>query len=194
MTLPLAFKTTVDTVPTTRKYLHADAAKVAQWRAALGERTRPRIGLVWSGNRNNAMEERRRLPLAQWVARLPADFQYFRLQNDVRAEDQATLDATTRITSLGEFPSFVSTAALCECMDLVVCSDTSVAHLSGALGQRTWLLLPFAPDWRWLRDRDDTIWYPSVKLYRQQTPGDWTPVLERVAADLRREFGLSEAR
>jgi ADP-heptose:LPS heptosyltransferase len=80
---------------------------------------------------------------------------------------------------------------LCECMDLVISVDTSVAHLCGALGQRTWLLLAFHPDWRWVRNRPDTPWYPDVRLYTQTTPGDWTGVFERVAADLQREFGSS---
>ena len=83
---------------------------------------------------------------------------------------------------------FKSTAALCESMDLVLSVDTSLVHLSGALGKRTWLLLPYVPDWRWMREREDTPWYPSVKLYRQTTRGDWNGVFARVAADLRREL------
>jgi ADP-heptose:LPS heptosyltransferase len=83
---------------------------------------------------------------------------------------------------------FPATGALCECLDLVVTVDTSLAHLSGALGQRTWVLLSFVPDWRWLRDRADSPWYPGMKLYRQQTAGDWSTVFARVASDLRREF------
>jgi ADP-heptose:LPS heptosyltransferase len=77
---------------------------------------------------------------------------------------------------------------LCECLDVVISVDTSPAHLSGALGQRTWLLLPFTPDWRWLRERDDCPWYPTMKLYRQKATGDWNEVFSRVAADLQREF------
>jgi ADP-heptose:LPS heptosyltransferase len=73
-------------------------------------------------------------------------------------------------------------------MDLVVSVDTSLPHLSAALGQRTWVLLSAVPDWRWLRDREDTPWYPTMKLYRQKTAGDWNDVFARVAADLRREF------
>jgi ADP-heptose:LPS heptosyltransferase len=76
------------------------------------------------------------------------------------------------------------TAALCACMDLVISVDTAVAHLSAALGRNTWILLPFVPDWRWLLDREDSPWYPSVRLYRQESPGDWNTVLRRVGADL----------
>ena len=83
---------------------------------------------------------------------------------------------------------FKGTAALCECMDLVLSVDTSLLHLSGALGKRTWLLLSHVPDWRWMRDREDTPWYPSVKLYRQPAPGDWKSVFRRISADMQREL------
>jgi hypothetical protein len=81
--------------------------------------------------------------------------------------------------------NFVSTAAFCECLDVVLCVDTSIAHLCGALGQRTWLLLPLVPDWRWFRERADSPWYPNMRLYRQTTAGDWRDVFHRIAADLR---------
>ena len=190
MSLPLAFRTTVDSVPAPGRYLHSSPEKVAAWSAALGEASIPRIGLVWSGNPNNTIDPRRTIALAQWIPKLPQGLQYFRLQNDVRPADQAALEANPQIISLGEFPSFESTAALCECLDLVVCVDTSVAHLAGALGKRTWMLIPYVPDWRWMRDREDTPWYPNVKLYRQKQPGDWDEVLDRVGNDLRREFQL----
>jgi hypothetical protein len=92
------------------------------------------------------------------------------------------------VTFADDLLDFVNTAALCECMDVVISVDTSLAHLSGALGQRTWVLLPFNPDWRWLLGRDDSPWYPTARLYRQETVGDWNAVFARVAADLRREI------
>jgi tetratricopeptide (TPR) repeat protein len=189
MSLPLAFNTTLGTVPTSRSYLHNEPAKVAQWRKRLGERTRPRIGLTWSGNANQPIEPRRRIPLAEWLPHLPPEFEYFCLQKELREADRAARDASQLIVSFDdELPDFAATAALCECMDLVVSVDTSLAHLSGALGQRTWVLLSFIPDWRWLLDRDDCPWYPGMKLYRQKSAGDWSAVFARVAADLRREF------
>jgi ADP-heptose:LPS heptosyltransferase len=84
---------------------------------------------------------------------------------------------------------FDNTAALCMCMDLVVTIDSSLAPLAGALGHRTWVLLPQTPDFRWMRDREDSPWYPSIKLYRQTVAGDWSSVFDRVAADLHSEFG-----
>src|SRR4029077_10252920 len=110
----------------------------------------------------------------------------------VRATDRAGLDSSESFFSYDDnLLDFANTAALCECMDVVISVDTSLAHLSGALGQRTWVLLPFTPDWRWLRDRNDCPWYPGMKLYRQKTAGDWNEVFARVAADLQREFGDS---
>ncbi|HEX4676252.1 MAG TPA: tetratricopeptide repeat-containing glycosyltransferase family protein [Steroidobacteraceae bacterium] len=189
MSLPLAFNTTVDTIPAHRKYLASDAAKVALWSNRLGMRSRPRIGLVWSGNPNNAIDHRRSIRLADWITHLPSGLQYFCLQKDVREADQAALDSNPAILSYADdLLDFTDTAALCECMDIVVTVDTSVAHLSGALGLPTWLLLAYTPDWRWILGRNDTPWYPSVKLYQQKAAGDWTEVFSRVAADLRREF------
>jgi Flp pilus assembly protein TadD len=189
MSLPLAFNTTADTIPAHRKYLSSDGAKVALWSNRLGMRSRPRIGLVWSGNPNNAIDERRSIRLADWVTHLPSELQYFCLQKDVREADQAALDSNSSILSYADdLLDFTDTAALCECMDVVVTVDTSVAHLSGALGLPTWLLLAYTPDWRWIRGRNDTPWYPSVKLYQQKAVGDWNEVFSRVAADLRREF------
>ena len=188
MSLPLAFKTTVATIPAPGAYLRSNPEEVAEWRAILGERRAPRVGLAWSGNLNNPIDSRRGIALARWISKLPPGFQYYRLQNDVRPADQAVLNANPHIVSVGEFPNFASTAAFCECMDVVVCVDTSVTHLGGALGKRTWVLLPRVPDWRWMRDREDTPWYPSMKLYRQTRADDWDEVLDRVASALRREF------
>lgn len=192
MSLPLAFKTTLDTVPAAPRYLHSDAARIAQWRVRLGERSRLRIGLAWSGNLNNPLDPSRSVRLGDWVAHLPPQFEYFRLQTQVRAADQAVLDSSPLIFSFDDdLMDFTNTAALCECLDLVISVDTSLAHLSGALGQRTWVLLPYTPDWRWLRDRDDSPWYPTMRLYRQPAVGAWDEVFARVSADLQRESGIS---
>jgi tetratricopeptide (TPR) repeat protein len=182
MSLPLAFKTTLDTIPSGRKYLHADAARVAAWQTRLGPRTRPRIGLAWSGNPHYLNDYRRSIPLAKLIDRLPREFEYFCLQKDIRAADRATLDANPFIAEPAA--DLLDTAALCECMDLVISSCTSIAHLAGALGRPLWILLGFNADWRWLEDRDDSPWYPTARLYRQAASGDWDGVIERVAADL----------
>ena len=120
---------------------------------------------------------------------LPAEFQYVSLQVESRDPDRQVLAANPHILCCGrELADFSDTAALCECLDLVISVDTSVAHLNAALGKATWILLPFDPDWRWLRGRNDSPWYPSAKLYRQQSFGGWREVLKRLAADLKNEF------
>jgi len=193
LSLPLACKTTFEGVPAAQRYLYGEEAKVRQWRLRLKEQKRPWVGLVWSGNPDNTGDLRRSIRLADWVSHLPSEIQYFRLQLDVRKDDQAVLDSkSSSIASLDDnLLDFANVAALCECMDIVISVDTSLAHLSAALGRRTWILLSSSPDWRWLRDREDSPWYPSVKLYRQESAGEWREVFERIAADLRQEFQVS---
>lgn len=193
LSLPLALRTTIETIPAATKYLHSDTVKVARWRERLGVRTRPRIGLAWSGNPKQGNDHNRSLSIADWAAHLPREFEYICLQKDVRTADEEVLAANPWIWRLdGELQDFGDTAALCECLDLVISVCTSVAHLSAALGRPTWVLLPFNPDWRWLLDRDDSPWYPTATLYRQPAIGDWDGVFARVAADLRIAAANSE--
>jgi tetratricopeptide (TPR) repeat protein len=192
LSLPLAFNTSVATIPCSVPYLRGDAALIARWQARLGEKTKQRIGLVWSGNPNHVNDRRRSIPLADFIPHLPADFSYVSLQTQVREIDAYTLQANPAILDLAEeIDDFSDTAALCDCMDLVISVDTSVAHLSGAMGKSTWVLLATNPDWRWLLGRDDSPWYPTVKLYRQRTMGDWSGVLAKLEADF---SGLQSAR
>jgi hypothetical protein len=188
MSLPLAFGTTLTNVPLPTKPLRSDETKQARWTSLLAKRGGPRIGLVWSGGPVN---ERRRIDLEDWIARLPKGYQYFRLQRDVREEDRAVLTSRSFINSADEdVQDFMHISALCRCMDLVISIDTSLAHLSATLGKPTWVLLPFAADWRWLRNREDSPWYPAMKLIRQQSPGNWGAVLDQVATDLRRTYPI----
>jgi tetratricopeptide (TPR) repeat protein len=184
LSLPLAFKTTVDTIPFTSGYLSAEPGRLGYWRARLEEKIAPRIGLVWSGNAKHRKDRKRSFALASLIPYLPGGVEYFCLQTELRAADQETLLAHPHILNFGGELEFDNTAALCECMDLVISVDTSVAHLSAALGKRTWILLPFNPDWRWLMDRSDSPWYRSVKLYRQRERGVWSEVFEQVRHDL----------
>jgi TPR repeat/Glycosyltransferase family 9 (heptosyltransferase) len=189
LSLPLAFKTNLTTIPAPPSYLQAEDVQISQWRHRLGPRSRPRIGLAWSGNPRNAIDPRRSIRLADLIEYLPIEFEYYRLQTHVREYDRAALESSASILSFDdELLDFENTAALCACLDIVITVDTSLAHLAGALGRRTWVLLAHTPDFRWLRDRNDSPWYPSLKLYRQNAASDWTGVFERVAADLRSEF------
>lgn len=185
MSVPLAFKTTVTSVPQPQAYLAGDAAKVAEWRVRLGKSARPRVGLVWRGTAARANDDRRSLPLASLLPYLPQGIDYVSLQKHLDPIDVTILDGNARIANYADqLHDFSDTAALCACMDLVVSIDTSVAHLSAALGKPTWILLPFSPAWRWLLDRDDSPWYRSARLLRQVAPQEWSGVLERLAAQL----------
>jgi tetratricopeptide (TPR) repeat protein len=189
MSLPWAFNSTLKTIPSTGRYLHSDPGKVAAWRQRLGERVKPRIGLTWSGNQTAGTNRKRHFALSNLAPHLPADFDYFCLQTEVVEADQVTLAKVREIRQFnGLLRDFTDTAALCECMDMVVSVDTSVAHMSGALGKSTWVLLASTADWRWLLDRDDSPWYQSVRVFRQRYPGDWNGVFERVAAALSEEI------
>lgn len=190
MSLPLACRTQLETIPSATRYINSDALKVAAWQERLGAQTKPRIGLTWSGSQGARMHSERCYPLEKLVPYLSDNFQYFCLQTEITAADRKTLMENPVIRRFdGELRDFSDTAALCECLDLVVSVDTSVVHLNGALGRRTWVLLPFDGDWKWLIDREDSPWYPTVRLFRQKSRGDWNEVFERVAAELHREFG-----
>jgi Tfp pilus assembly protein PilF len=183
LSLPLAFRTTLATVPAMQRYLAADSDKITAWQARLGPKTRPRIGLAWSGGRAHYRDRHRSIPLALLASHLQGQFEYISLQKDVRESDQHALEAAGIFNVATQLHDFSDTAALCECMDLVISVDTSVAHLSAALGRPTFILLPFYPDWRWMFGRTDSPWYPTVTLYRQGELGTWTPVVaEAIAA------------
>jgi tetratricopeptide (TPR) repeat protein len=189
MSLPLAFRTKLETIPSATRYINSDTLKVAAWQERLGAKTKPRIGLTWSGSQAARMHSERCFPLAKLVPYLSDNFQYFCLQTEITEADRKTLMESAAICQFdGELRDFSDTAALCECLDLVLSMDTSVVHLNGALGKKTWVLLPFDGDWRWLIDREDSPWYPTVRLFRQKSRGDWNEVFERIAAELHREF------
>jgi tetratricopeptide (TPR) repeat protein len=187
LSLPLAFKTNLDTIPNKSGYinLYNHTNKIIEWNARLGPKLKPRVGLVWSGNPHHKNDHNRSLLLRDILPFLPNQFEYISLQKEIREIDKLTLDSNSHILNFaGHLNDFLDTSALIDNLDLVISVDTSVAHLSGAFGKKTLLLLPYVPDWRWLLDRDDSPWYPSIKLYRQTFIGDWNSVLERVKLDL----------
>ena len=185
LSLPLAFNTELDSIPADTYYLRSDPDRVNIWQARLGEKTSPRIGLVWSGNKVFGNDHNRSIPLSNFAKLLSASAQFVSLQKEVRETDRMILDVRKDIAHFGDdLHDFSDTAALLDLMDMVISVDTSVAHLAGALGKPVWLLLPFNPDWRWLLDRSDSPWYPSAKLFRQSRSGDWDEVFERVAEEM----------
>ena len=187
MSLPLVFETTLDTIPAAAGYLTSSAPRRERWESALGPRTRPRIGLSWRGSALHKHDHNRSLALARLLPHLPAGFQYVSLQRDRNEAEARLLQAHAEVfDAAGKLDDFSDTAALCDCLDLVISVDTSVAHLAGALGRPTWILLPWYPDWRWQLGRTDSPWYSSARLYRQPVPEDWPAVIAHVAADLER--------
>jgi hypothetical protein len=191
LSLPLAFQTTVDTIPASGGYLLPDPERVAGWGVRLGPRRAPRIGLVWSGDPAHRNDRNRSLTLKTLLAYLPMGYEYISLQKDIRESDRADLAERSDIRDMGQgLTEFAETAAACVEMDLLITVDTSFAHLSAALGKPTWILLPVQSDWRWLLDREDSPWYNSARLFRQQTPGDWHTALTRMACALEIDLPL----
>jgi tetratricopeptide (TPR) repeat protein len=186
MSLPLVFGTTLENIPAAVPYLSADEAKVAEWRARLGPARGRRIGLAWSGNPEHKNDRNRSIALEMLAPVLKLDAEFISVQKEVRPSDQAALD-TYGIRHYGEaLRDFEDTAALLMSMDLVIAVDTAVAHLAGALGRPVWILLPYAPDWRWLLGREDSPWYPTARLFRQAALGDWDHPVQRIVAELGR--------
>lgn len=195
LSLPLAFKTDMDSIPAARSYLAADPIDVDKWRARLGPKTRVRIGLAWSGSARHKNDRNRSIALAELLARLPTQYQYISLQQELRDADRQTLASHAGMLHFGdELQDFADTAALCELMDVVISVDTSVAHLAGALGKPVWILLSYVSDWRWFLDRADSPWYPSATLYRQERSGDWSALIGRMGSDLAKQFGSQAPR
>ena len=187
MSLPLAFQTTLSSVPSAVLYLKPSSEKERFWVEKLGTTSRLRVGLVWSGDPRHQNDKQRSIALAELMAALPPGFEYVSLQSEIRDSDRQALEERDQLVHFGsELKDFSDTAALCAQMDVVVCVDTSVAHLSGALGKPTFLLLPYNPDWRWLLERTDSPWYPTMQLYRQEQLGNWQSALEKVSADLQK--------
>ncbi|WP_395055252.1 tetratricopeptide repeat protein [Polaromonas sp.] len=192
LSLPLAFRTRFDNLPVAVSYLAPLPGTLAPWAARLGEKSKPRVGLVWSGSATHKNDRNRSVRLLEWLKFLPEGLQYVSLQKETRTDDKETLAQNPRIGHFDEdIKDFSDTAALCALMDVVVSVDTSVAHLACALGKPAWIVLPLNPDWRWLLQRSDSPWYPSATLYRQQTAGDWDGVFRRISADLGQLAGPS---
>jgi tetratricopeptide (TPR) repeat protein len=181
LSLPLAFKTKLWAIPASDAYLFSDPGLSIIWRKKLGVKSSPRVGLVWSGNPQNANDQARSTTLSHFVKLLRDDIQWFSLQKEISAAEQKLLQLHG-ISHFGdELNSFSETAALIEQMDVVISVDTAVAHLAAALGKPTWVLLAHNADFRWLLGRCDSPWYPSVQLFRQPGIGDWTSVFSQLA-------------
>ncbi len=191
--LPYLFRTQMDTIPSKIPYLKADPARIAHWGERLGATLPPgvkRIGLAWTGRPTHPNDRRRSVPLSQLLPLADAGPAAFvSLQKPMPARDLDTIERFPGMTDLSaDLTDFGETAALMENLDLVVTVDTSMGHLAGALNKPAWILIPKAADWRWLLNRDDSPWYPSVRLFRQPKPGEWAEPLARMRAALAAEL------
>jgi tetratricopeptide (TPR) repeat protein len=185
MSLPAAFGTTLQSIPSSVPYLSTEQTTMTTWRARLGTSGAPRVGLVWSGHPGHVNDQRRSVELQMLLPLLEVEAQFISLQKEPRPYDQATLRERDDILDLGsELASYEDTAALIEQLDLVISVDTSVAHLAGALGKPVWIMLPYVPDWRWLVGRDDSPWYPTARLFRQTDEREYTSVVNRMKTEL----------
>jgi tetratricopeptide (TPR) repeat protein len=192
--LPLVFGTTMNSIPAANPYLSTDPALVEKWSKRLGATDeRLRVGLAWAGNPRFKADRTRSLNLQQLAPFAAAaeakptaqGAKFFSLQIGPRGEQAKSPPTGMDLVDwTEELTDFADTAALIVNLDLVIAVDTAMAHLAGAMGKPTWVLLPFAPDWRWLLRRQDSPWYPTMRLFRQPAVGQWDPVIESVTAEL----------
>ncbi|MEX2112801.1 MAG: tetratricopeptide repeat protein [Pirellulales bacterium] len=194
LSLPYRLGTTYETIPANVPYVFADPALVESWRERLGEQrgdsTGFRVGIVWQGNPRFPDDRYRSIPLAALapLAKL-AGVQLVSLQKHAGVEQIAAVAGAWPLVDLSsQLESFADTAAVMQNLDLVISSDTAPAHLAGALGVPVWTALPCVPDWRWMLERDDSPWYPTMRLFRQAAWGEWGDVFERMALEVRKRI------
>ncbi len=187
LSLPGLLGTTLQTLPA-KPYLSSDASEVERWSSRVVDNGgNLKTGLVWAGSPTNTGDKARSFPLAAMapLAQAPG-IRFFTLQKGEAAKQAMNPPAGMALTHFTEeLRDFADTAAFIANLDLVICCDTSVAHLAGAMGKPTWVVLSFVPDWRWLLDRSDSPWYPTIKLFRQPRAGDWQTPMEQVAEQLK---------
>jgi hypothetical protein len=194
MSLPHALGTdTVEHIPSYPSYLSATAEDIAKWKQFLEQKAivaapKLRVGLVWAGNPDHGSDLKRSIPLDVMASLLELkEIQFVSLQKGGKPGDLDRLENDFKIINAGqEFTDFADTAGMIANLDLVISVDTSVVHLAGALGAPTWTLVAFSPDWRWLQHRDDSPWYPSMRLFRQKKNGDWAGVIASVKEELQK--------
>ncbi len=196
LSLPFLMQTTLATIPSVVPYLRPPAAAAARWAAKIQPMAGLKVGLVWAGNPNHINDRKRSLPLAalQPIIDVPG-VRFFSLQRG-SGEHEVVALPPEGIVNLGPWlANFGETAAAVSELDLIITVDTSVAHVAGALGKPAWVMLPAVPDWRWLLDRSDSPWYPTLRLFRQTRQNDWDGVIGQIATELAAMAGgASESR
>lgn len=184
MSIPGILGVTLDNLPRPQSYLSAQPELVKVWLERLGPKTRMRVGFSWSGRRDSWLNQHKAMPFETMLQMIKDNPQYewINLQVDCTLEEEEELSGVGVTTYPGTIASFADTAALMQHLDVVISVDTAIAHLAGALGRPTWIMLnQFAVDWRWLLNRDDSPWYSQARLFRQPVRGDWTSVTKKIA-------------
>jgi len=187
MSLPLAFKTSLDTIPADVPYLKAPADRGQKW-DHLSSGQGFRVAIAWAGSATHKQDQLRSIPFRELVSLIDGaeGVEWFSVQHELRAGDAELLDKMPNVRRFdGALADFADTAAILSHADLVITVDTAIAHLAGALGRPAWALVQYSPDFRWLLDRDDSPWYPTLRIFRQKQHGDWNDVVARLAERLR---------
>jgi hypothetical protein len=183
MSLPGVLGVTLDNLPQQVQYLNAHPEAAATWLKLLGPKKRMRVGFSWSGRRDAWLNRHKGVPFETMLTMVKNNPQYewINLQVDATTEEDQALAAAGVTRYPGSIQSFADTAALINCLDVVISVDTAITHLAAAMGRPTWLMLQwFATDWRWMLDRDSNPWYPTVRIFRQPSMGDWTTVTKKI--------------
>jgi hypothetical protein len=189
LSLPHAFKTTLETIPVPIPYLKADTDRIEKWRSKIGT-DGFKIGISWQGSTGH-IDLGRSFGVSEFDGLSKIDgVRLISLQKGGALAQLDSLPAGMTVETLGDdfdegSQAFLDTAAVMKSCDLVITSDTAVAHLAGALGIKTWVALQFVPEWRWLLERQDSPWYPTARLFRQRSRGDWKSVFQQMEAEMR---------
>jgi len=187
LSLPLVFNTTPESIPAKIPYIAPDTTILQKWAERVkNDRARLKVGLVWSGNPKYKADQFRSISLSSFLQLWEVEgLSFYSLQKGEAAVQVKELPEETKLVDhTDEMNDFSDTAGLIVNLDLIISVDTAVAHLAGALGKPVWTLLPYSPDWRWMLDREDSLWYPTMKLFRQPSPGDWGAVIDSVKKEL----------
>lgn len=183
MSLPGVLGVTIENLPKQVQYINPAADKATAWLKLLGPKKRMRVGFSWSGRRDAWLNRHKSVPFENMLDMIKNNPQYewINLQVDATDEEDQALSAAGVTRYPGSIQSFADTAALISCLDVVISVDTAITHLAAAMGRPTWLMLQwFATDWRWMLDRDSSPWYPTVRIFRQPSMGDWTSVTKKI--------------
>jgi ADP-heptose:LPS heptosyltransferase len=188
MSLPLAFRTDLNNIPSNFPYIKIPDEKQKSIKNKLGPKKKLRVGLIWAGSKNKEIDlgfwRERSLNFKNLISFLDLSIEFHVLQKEIDQEDQGELKKHPSVI-IHKLDDFLDTAAIMNEIDIIISVDTAGAHLAGALAKELWILIPSVCDYRWLMERKDSPWYPTAKLYRQEKPGDWSSVINNIKEDLR---------